>query len=121
MYKSAPVMLLDEPTAALDPIAESMLYENYNQISSQKTTIFVSHRLASTSFCDRILLIENGRICEEGNHNDNEIEENAPDGVKVDRATAESEDLTGRDSAVVVHIERKKNDARQSKKNGNSL
>lgn len=70
MYKSAPVMLLDEPTAALDPIAESMLYENYNQISSQKTTVFVSHRLASTSFCDRILLIENGRICEEGNHNE---------------------------------------------------
>ena len=70
MYKSAPVMLLDEPTAALDPIAESMLYENYNQISSQKTTVFVSHRLASTSFCDRILLIENGRIYEEGNHNE---------------------------------------------------
>ena len=70
MYKSTPVMLLDEPTAALDPIAESTLYENYNQISSQKTTVFVSHRLASTSFCDRILLIENGRICEEGNHNE---------------------------------------------------
>ena len=70
MYKSAPVMLLDEPTAALDPIAESTLYDNYNQISSQKTTVFVSHRLASTSFCDRILLIENGSICEEGNHNE---------------------------------------------------
>ena len=68
MYKCAPVMLLDEPTAALDPIAESTLYQNYNQITAQKTTIFVSHRLASTSFCDRIILIENGAICEEGTH-----------------------------------------------------
>ena len=64
------VLLLDEPTAALDPIAESTLYENYNQISFQKTTVFVSHRLASTSFCDRIILIENGKICEEGSHNE---------------------------------------------------
>ena len=70
MYKSAPIMLLDEPTAALDPIAESTLYGNYNQISSQKTIVFVSHRLASTNFCDRIILIENGRICEEGSHNE---------------------------------------------------
>lgn len=70
IYKSAPVMLLDEPTAALDPIAESTLYKNYNKISADKTTVFVSHRLASTSFCDRIILIENGVICEEGTHND---------------------------------------------------
>lgn len=69
LYKSAPIMLLDEPTAALDPIAESNLYENYNQISEGKTTVFISHRLASTSFCNRIILIENGEICEEGTHN----------------------------------------------------
>lgn len=68
LYKCAPVMLLDEPTAALDPIAESNLYENYNKISAGKTTVFISHRLASTSFCDRIILIENGVICEEGTH-----------------------------------------------------
>lgn len=68
MYKDAPVMLLDEPTAALDPIAESTLYKNYNKISAEKTALFVSHRLASTSFCDRILLIENGAISEEGTH-----------------------------------------------------
>lgn len=68
MYKNAPVMLLDEPTAALDPIAESTLYQNYNRISDRKTTIFVSHRLASTSFCDRILLIEDGTVSEEGTH-----------------------------------------------------
>ena len=69
LYKSAPVMILDEPTAALDPIAESNLYENYNTISAGKTTVFISHRLASTSFCDRTILIENGSICEEGTHN----------------------------------------------------
>ena len=68
LYKSAPVLLLDEPTAALDPIAESNLYENYNTISAGKTTVFISHRLASTSFCDRIILIEDGAICEEGTH-----------------------------------------------------
>ena len=68
LYKSAPVMILDEPTAALDPISESNLYENYNKISAGKTTVFISHRLASTSFCDRIILIENGTICEEGTH-----------------------------------------------------
>ena len=68
LYKDAPVMLLDEPTAALDPIAESMLYEKYNEISAGKTTLFISHRLASTSFCDRIILIENGAIQEEGTH-----------------------------------------------------
>lgn len=68
LYKSAPVMLLDEPTAALDPIAESNMYENYNKISAGKTTVFISHRLASTSFCDRIILIEDGAICEEGTH-----------------------------------------------------
>ncbi len=70
LYKDAPVILLDEPTAALDPIAESKLYENYNKISAGKTTVFISHRLASTSFCDRIILIENGAICEEGTHNE---------------------------------------------------
>lgn len=68
LYKGAPVMLLDEPTAALDPISESSLYENYHRISESKTTVFISHRLASTSFCSRILLIENGEICEEGTH-----------------------------------------------------
>ncbi|MBD5459809.1 MAG: ABC transporter ATP-binding protein [Lachnospiraceae bacterium] len=68
LYKNAPVLLLDEPTAALDPIAESRLYDNYSRISSGKTALFISHRLASTSFCDRILLLENGVICEEGTH-----------------------------------------------------
>lgn len=67
-YKAAPILMLDEPTAALDPIAESRLYENYHSMSAQKTAVFISHRLASTSFCDRILLIDHGVVCEEGTH-----------------------------------------------------
>ena len=62
------ILLLDEPTAALDPIAESNIYEKYNQLSAHKTSIFISHRLASTRFCDRIFLMEDGRIAEEGTH-----------------------------------------------------
>lgn len=67
-YKEAPLLVLDEPTAALDPLAESRLYETYHQFSKDKTTIFISHRLASTRFCDRILLLEHGEIKEMGTH-----------------------------------------------------
>lgn len=68
MYKDGPVLILDEPTSALDPIAESRIYEEYNQMASNKTAVFISHRLASTKFCDRILFLDGGRIVEEGNH-----------------------------------------------------
>ena len=68
LYKQTPVVILDEPTAALDPIAENNLYESYDEIMKNKTTVFISHRLASTRFCNRILLIENGKIVEEGTH-----------------------------------------------------
>lgn len=68
LYKSGPILVLDEPTAALDPIAESDIYEKYNSMTDGKTSIFISHRLASTRFCDRILFIENGTIAEEGTH-----------------------------------------------------
>ena len=68
LYKKAPILVLDEPTSALDPLIESELYENYHRLSAHKTTVFISHRLASTRFCDRILLMENGRITEEGTH-----------------------------------------------------
>ena len=70
LYKDAPVLLLDEPTAALDPIAENQLYESYHAITQGKTSVFISHRLASTRFCDRILLIDDGRIVESGTHNE---------------------------------------------------
>ena len=68
LYKRAGVLVLDEPTAALDPLAESELYETYHRLSRGKTTVFISHRLASTRFCDRILLMENGEIAEAGTH-----------------------------------------------------
>lgn len=68
LYKDAPVLLLDEPTAALDPLAEQEMYLNYARFSREKSSIFISHRLASTRFCDRILLIEQGQIAEEGTH-----------------------------------------------------
>lgn len=68
LYKNAPVLLLDEPTAALDPIAENDIYIKYNEMTAGKTSLFISHRLASTRFCDRIILIENGEIKEEGTH-----------------------------------------------------
>ena len=68
LYKDAPVVVLDEPTAALDPIAESDLYQKYSDLTGDRTSVYISHRLASTRFCDRVLLIENGGIAEEGTH-----------------------------------------------------
>lgn len=69
LYKNAPIIILDEPTAALDPISENQIYEKYNKLTKEHTSIFISHRLSSTRFCDRILFMENGRIIEEGDHN----------------------------------------------------
>lgn len=68
LYKDAPVIVLDEPTAALDPIAESDVYNRYNELTGGRTAVYISHRLASTRFCDRIILIENGGVAEEGTH-----------------------------------------------------
>lgn len=68
LYKNAPFIVLDEPTAALDSIAESEMYQKYNEMTSGKSSIYISHRLASTRFCDRIIMIADGRIGEEGTH-----------------------------------------------------
>ena len=62
------VLVLDEPTAALDPIAENDIYQKYNEMTAGKTSLFISHRLASTRFCDRILYLKDGRVAEEGTH-----------------------------------------------------
>ena len=70
LYKDAPVLLLDEPTAALDPIAEQEMYLSYAEFSKEKSSVFISHRLASTRFCDRIILIADGGIAEEGSHSE---------------------------------------------------
>ncbi|MCD8007138.1 MAG: ABC transporter ATP-binding protein/permease [Oscillospiraceae bacterium] len=68
LYKDAPVIVLDEPTAALDPIAEADLYNKYNDMTAGRSSVYISHRLASTRFCDRIILIGDHKILEEGTH-----------------------------------------------------
>ena len=67
-YKDAPITILDEPTASLDPFAESQLYERFNNIIKNKTAIFISHRLASVKFCDKVVVFVNGEIVEYGTH-----------------------------------------------------
>ena len=68
LYKDAPLLILDEPTAALDPIAESETYENFHALSESKTALYISHRLASTRFCDRIVFLKDGKAAEIGSH-----------------------------------------------------
>lgn len=68
IYKNAPILILDEPTAALDPISENELYLKYNELTENKISFFISHRLSSTRFCNRILFIKDGRIAESGTH-----------------------------------------------------
>lgn len=68
LYKDGKCLILDEPTSALDPIAESRIYEMYNEMTREKTSVFISHRLASTRFCDEILFLENGKVAERGTH-----------------------------------------------------
>lgn len=68
LYKDAPFIILDEPTAALDPIAEAEIYENFNALIRNKTAVYISHRMSSCKFCDRIVVLSGGRILEEGNH-----------------------------------------------------
>ena len=68
LYKGGRMMILDEPTAALDPIAENKMYLEYDRLIGGNTALFISHRLSSTRFCDRILLLENGCVAESGTH-----------------------------------------------------
>lgn len=68
--KNARVYILDEPTAALDPIAEANIYRNFTSLTGDKTTILISHRLGVTSVVDRILVFDKGKIVEDGNHNE---------------------------------------------------
>ena len=68
IYKDGRLLILDEPTAALDPITENKLYLQYRSLTQGKTAIYISHRFASTRFCDRIILLEDGEIRECGTH-----------------------------------------------------
>lgn len=68
LYKNAPFIILDEPTAALDPVAEYEIYSSFNDIVKDKTVIFISHRLSSCRFCDKITVFHEGTIVQTGTH-----------------------------------------------------
>mgnify|MGYP004667810893 CR=1 FL=1 len=68
LYKNAPFIVLDEPTAVLDPVSECEVYSNFNRISGGKTAIYISHRLASCRFCDEILVFDGGSVVQHGTH-----------------------------------------------------
>jgi len=68
LISPAPVRILDEPTSALDPISESLMYENFEKMNQNKTTVFISHRLGSTKIADKIFVIEQGKVMEQGSH-----------------------------------------------------
>ena len=68
LYKNAPFIILDEPTAALDPIAEAEIYSKFNDITGDKTAIYISHRLSSCKFCDEIAVFHEGSVIQQGSH-----------------------------------------------------
>ena len=68
LYKNAPVVVLDEPTAALDAIAESKLYSDFDKLIGGKTSIYISHRLSSTQFCNNVAMFKDGKLIEYGTH-----------------------------------------------------
>lgn len=68
LYKDASLIILDEPTSALDPLAEADIYENFNRMVGGKTAIYISHRMSSSVFCDKILIIEDGRVADYDSH-----------------------------------------------------
>lgn len=70
VYKDSPILILDEPTANLDALAEHEIYSKLNDLREDRTSIYISHRLSSTKFCDRIILLKGGKIFEEGTHDD---------------------------------------------------
>lgn len=75
IYKDAPFVIMDEPTAALDPEAEAEVFEGFDRMVGNKTAIYISHRLASCKFCEDILVFDHGRVVQHGNHNELEKEE----------------------------------------------
>ncbi len=68
LFRDANFIILDEPTAALDPRAENRLYQMFDELTQNKTSVYITHRLASTQFCDHVLVLDEGRIIEEGTH-----------------------------------------------------
>ena len=68
LYAGRPVLILDEPTNQLDPMAESKIYRDFASISNHKTTLLISHRLGSTAIADNIIVIDGGKVAEQGHH-----------------------------------------------------
>ena len=68
LYKDASLVILDEPTSALDPMAEAEIYENFHSLVGEKTAIYISHRMSSSTFCDRILVLQDGRVAAYDTH-----------------------------------------------------
>ena len=68
LYKDAPFIILDEPTAALDPITEAEIYSKFDEIAGDKTAIYISHRLSSCKFCDEIAVFDGGTLMQQGGH-----------------------------------------------------
>ena len=68
LYKDSYFCILDEPTAALDPISEAEIYEKMSQLVDEKTVLFISHRMSSCKFCNRIVVLQDGEIIEQGTH-----------------------------------------------------
>ena len=76
LYKDAPFIILDEPTAALDPLAEYEVYSKFNEIAGDRTSIYISHRLASCRFCDQIAVFDGGSVVQFGTHDELVADEN---------------------------------------------
>ena len=76
LYKDAPFIILDEPTAALDPIAEAEIYAKFNDIAGDKTAIYIIHRLSSCKFCDEIVVFHEGAVIQQGTHDELLSDEN---------------------------------------------
>ena len=70
LYKNAPILLLDEPTAALDPVAESEIFKKCREITGSTSAVYISHRLSACRFSDRILVFDDGHIIQEGHHDE---------------------------------------------------
>ena len=88
LIKDAPVVILDEPTAALDPIAEYEIYKHFEELVKGKTAIYISHRLSSCQFCDRIAVFSEGNVKEYGTH---EELVNMPDGIYAEMFAAQAQ------------------------------
>ena len=76
LYKDAPFIILDEPTAALDPVTEAEIYSRFNAIVGDKTAIYISHRLSSCRFCDEIIVFNEGAVIQQGTHESLAADEN---------------------------------------------